>query len=172
MAGHSKWENIKRKKAVVDAKRGKEFTKLSKNITVAARQGGTDPDTNASLRLAIQKAKDANMPKDKIEKAIKKVEAGAEGMEEVGYEFYGPGGVAVIVNCLTDNKNRTAAEVKTVIGKNGYSLGAQGSAGYIFNGGEPTFKTPLSDKDSESLQKVLDDLEELDDVTDIVHNAE
>lgn len=170
MAGHSKWENIKRKKAVVDAKRGKEFTKLSKNITVAAKQGGVDPDANASLRLAIQKAKEANMPKDKIEKALKKAEGGVEGMEEINYEFYGPGGVACIVTCTTDNKNRTHSEVRLILSNNNIELANPGSAAYIFAGEEPSFKIALNESDAQKLEKIVDELEELDEFDDIVTN--
>jgi len=172
MSGHSKWENIKRKKAVVDAKRGKEFTKLSRNITVAAKQGGVDPDSNASLRLAIQKAKEANMPKDKIAKAIKKAKGGAEGLEEITYEFYGPGGVACIVSCTTDNKNRTHSDVRLVLSNNNTELANPGSASYIFSGGVPSFTVKLSSEDQAKLDKIIEELKEIDEFDEVKSNAE
>lgn len=135
MAGHSKWKNIQRRKNAQDAKRGKIFMKLAKELYVAAKQGGGDPDSNPSLRLAIDKAKAANMPNDNIERAIKKA-AGAQGgenYEEITYEGYGPGGVAIMVKCLTDNKNRTATSVRTAFNKNGGSLGESGCVSYMFD---------------------------------------
>ncbi len=135
MAGHSKWKNIQRRKNAQDAKRGKIFMKLAKEIYVAAKQGGVDPDANPGLRLAIDKAKAANMPNDNIERAIKKA-AGAQGgenYEEITYEGYGPGGVAIMVKCLTDNKNRTATNVRTGFNKNGGSLGETGCVSYMFD---------------------------------------
>src|SRR5437879_1536687 len=122
MSGHSKWASIKHKKAVVDARRGQQFTKLARAITVAARDGGGDPDANATLAQAIQKARDASMPKDNIERAIAKgtgAGADANAIESVVYEGYGPGGVAVLVDALTDNRNRTGAEIRHLFGKHG-----------------------------------------------------
>jgi|SRR5579875_589330 len=135
MSGHSKWHSIKHKKAVVDARRGQQFTKLARAITVAAREGGGDPDGNPALALAIQKARDASMPKDNIERAIAKgtgegVEA--ERIETVLYEGYGPGGVALLIEALTDNRNRTGAEVRHLLSKYGGSLGEPGSVSYLF----------------------------------------
>jgi len=135
MAGHSKWASIKHKKAVVDSRRGKLFTKLGRAITVAAREGGGDPDGNPSLALAIQKARDASMPKDNIERAIARGTgegADASAIEAVLYEGYGPGGVALLIEALTDNRNRTGAEVRHALTKHGGSLGEPGSVAYLF----------------------------------------
>ncbi|TCT27112.1 YebC/PmpR family DNA-binding regulatory protein [Melghiribacillus thermohalophilus] len=135
MAGHSKWHNIKRRKNAQDAKRGKIFMKLAKEIYVAAKQGGGDPDTNPTLRLAIDKAKSNNMPNDNIERAIKKATGNLEQIDyhEITYEGYGPGGVAVMVKALTDNKNRTASEVRHAFSKNGGNLGEGGCVSYMFD---------------------------------------
>ena len=136
MSGHSKWHSIKHKKAVVDARRGQQFTKLARAITVAAREGGGDPDGNPSLALAIQKARDASMPKDNIERAIAKgtgAAADAEQIETVLYEGYGPGGVALLIEALTDNRNRTGAEIRHAFSKHGGSLGEPGSVSYLFD---------------------------------------
>jgi YebC/PmpR family DNA-binding regulatory protein len=134
MAGHSKWANIKHKKAAQDAKRGKAFTRLIKEITVAAKLGGPDPDMNPRLRLAIDKAYDANMPKDNVERAIKRGNGELEGVdyEEIRYEGYGIGGAAVMVDCLTDNRVRTVADVRYAFGKNGGNLGSEGSVAFLF----------------------------------------
>ena len=134
MSGHSKWATIKHKKGALDAKRGQKFTKLIKEITVAAKMGGPDPDSNASLRTAILKAKAENMPKDNIDRAIKKGsgELGASTYYELTYEGYAPGGVAIIIDTLTDNKNRTAADVRSTLTKMGGSLGATGCVSYMF----------------------------------------
>ena len=134
MSGHSKWATIKHKKGALDAKRGQKFTKLIKEITVAAKMGGADPDSNASLRTAILKAKAENMPKDNIDRAIKKGsgELGASTYYELTYEGYAPGGVAIIIDTLTDNKNRTAADVRSTLTKLGGSLGATGCVSYMF----------------------------------------
>ncbi len=134
MSGHSKWSTIKHKKAAQDAKRGKIFTKLIKEITVAARLGGGDPAANPRLRAAIESAKAANMPKNNIERAIKKGTGELEGVsyEEVTYEGYGPGGVAVLVETITDNRQRTVAEVRHIFAKRGGSLGEPGSVAWIF----------------------------------------
>ncbi|MBN2031828.1 MAG: YebC/PmpR family DNA-binding transcriptional regulator [Deltaproteobacteria bacterium] len=134
MSGHSKWASIKHKKGAMDAKRGKIFTKLIREISVAARVGGGDVTGNARLRSAIQAAKAENMPKDNIERAIKKGTGELEGAsyEEVNYEAYGPGGVAVLIECLTDNKNRTVADLKHVFDRHGGSLGSPGCVGWIF----------------------------------------
>ena len=136
MAGHSKWAGIKHKKAIVDARRGKLFTKLARAITVAAKDGGGDVDGNPALALAVQKARDASMPKDNIERAIAKGTgegADAEALEAVMYEGYGPGGVAVLVEALTDNRNRTGADMRHIFGKNGGNLGEPGSVAYLFD---------------------------------------
>ena|SRR5512145_540968 len=135
MSGHSKWSTIKRKKGAIDAKRGKIFTKLIKEITLAARLGGSDVEGNARLRQAVMAAKEENMPKDNIERAIKKGAGGAEGganYEEITYEGYGPGGAAVIVEIMTDNKNRTVAEIRHIFSKHGGNLGENGCVAWIF----------------------------------------
>ncbi len=134
MAGHSKWANIKHKKAAVDAKRGKLFTKLIKEITVAARLGGGDINSNSRLRAVIEKAKAANMPKDKIETAIKRGTGELEGVnyEDATYEGYGPAGVALLIKAVTDNKNRTTAELRHLLSKHGGNLGEPGCVAWIF----------------------------------------
>lgn len=133
MSGHSKWANIKHRKGAQDAKRGKIFTKLIKEISVATREGGPDPDTNPRLRLAVQNAKGQNMPKDNIERAIKKASgADSENYTEYTYEGYGPHGVAIIVECLTDNQNRTVSNIRSIFSKSGGSLGTNGSVDYMF----------------------------------------
>ncbi|MBN2689314.1 MAG: YebC/PmpR family DNA-binding transcriptional regulator [Gammaproteobacteria bacterium] len=150
MAGHSKWANIKHRKARQDAKRGKVFTKLIRAITVAARAGGDDLSSNSTLRLAIDKALAENMPRDTIDRAIKRGAGGAEGanVSESFYEGYGPAGVAILVECLTDNKNRTVSEVRHAFTKAGGNLGTDGSVAYLFTKkGVFTFP-PESDEDS------------------------
>ncbi len=134
MSGHSKWATIKRKKGAADAKRGKIFTKLIKEITIAARQGGGDANGNPRLRLAIDNAKAANMPADNIERAIKKATGELEGVSftELMYEGYGPGGIAILVEVATDNKNRTVAEVRHIFSKIGGSMGESGSVAWMF----------------------------------------
>ena len=135
MAGHSKWANIQHRKGAQDKKRGKLFTKLIREITVAAKMGGGDPDANPRLRLAIDKAKAQSMPKDNIERAVKRGSGETDGADyqEIRYEGYGPGGTAVMVDCLTDNRNRTVAEVRHAFTKYGGNLGADGSVNYLFN---------------------------------------
>jgi YebC/PmpR family DNA-binding regulatory protein len=135
MAGHSKWANIQHRKKAVDAKRGKIFTRVNRELTVAAREGGSDPDANPRLRLAIQKANAANMPKDTIERTIKKATGELEGVsyEEIRYEGYAQGGVAVMIETLTDNRNRTVAEVRHAFSKHGGNLGTDGSVAYLFD---------------------------------------
>ena len=135
MSGHSKWHSIKHKKAVVDARRGQQFTKLARAITVAAKEGGGDPDGNPALALAIQKARDASMPKDNIERAIGKGTGegvDADRIETVVYEGYGPGGVALLIEALTDNRNRTGADIRHLLAKHGGNLGEPGSVSYLF----------------------------------------
>ncbi len=134
MSGHSKWSTIKHKKAALDSKRGKIFTKIIKEITVAAKAAGGDPNTNPRLRLAISNAKAANMPADNVDRAVKKGTGELEGVsyEEVTYEGYGAGGVAVLVHCLTDNKNRTAAEIRSIFTKKNGNMGGAGSVAWQF----------------------------------------
>jgi YebC/PmpR family DNA-binding regulatory protein len=135
MAGHSKWANIQHRKKAVDAKRGKIFTRVNRELSVAARDGGSDPDSNPRLRLAIEKANAANMPKDTIERTIKKAAGELEGVsyEEIRYEGYAQGGVAVMIDTMTDNRNRTVAEVRHAFSKHGGNLGTDGSVSYLFN---------------------------------------
>lgn len=135
MSGHSKWSSIKHRKGAADAKRGKLFSKLSRAIIVAAREGGPDPDANAALATAIQKARDNSMPKDNIERALARgsgATADGEAFESVAYEGYGPGGVAVFVDVLTDNRNRAAAEIRHVFAKNDGNLGTSGTVAWLF----------------------------------------
>ena len=134
MSGHSKWASIKHKKGAIDAKRGKAFTRLIKEISVAARMGGGDPIGNPRLRQAITAARAENMPKDNIERAIKKGTGELEGVsyEEVSYEAYGPGGVALLIDCLTDNKNRTVADLKYIFDRHGGNIGSPGCVSWIF----------------------------------------
>lgn len=135
MAGHSKWAQIKRKKAVTDARRGQLWTKLLKEVTVAARMGGGDPAGNARLRTAVQDAKGSNVPNDNIDRAIKRGTGELEGVsyDEIVYEGYGPGGVAILVETLTDNRNRTVAELRHIFSKNGGNLGDSGCVAWMFS---------------------------------------
>lgn len=134
MSGHSKWSTIKRKKGAADAKRGKIFTKIIKEITIAAKEGGGDPETNARLRLAVQNAKGANMPKDNIERALKKATGSdAESYSETTFEGYGPCGIAVFLECLTDNNNRTVSAVRAAFNRHGGNLGTNGSLNFLFD---------------------------------------
>jgi YebC/PmpR family DNA-binding regulatory protein len=135
MSGHSKWSQIKRQKGVADARRGQLFTKLGREITVAAREGGADPDANARLRLAVQKAREANMPMDTIERAIKRGAGGGEGaaLDEVTYEGYGPGGAAILVEAMTDNRNRSVAEIRNALSRGGGNLGEAGCVAWLFD---------------------------------------
>ena len=238
MSGHSKWANIKHRKAANDKKRGKVWTKLIREVTVAAREGGGDPDANPRLRLAMDKAFGANMPRDTVDRAIKRGAGGDEGesYDEIRYEGYGPGGTAVMVDCMTDNRNRTAAEVRHGFTKHGGNLGTDGSVSYLFSKqgvisfqpgtdedavmevalesgaedvvanddgsldvittpedfaavkqalteagfdtevAEVTFnastQTELDQETAEKLLKMVDALEDLDDVQDVYHNAD
>jgi len=149
MAGHSKWANIKHKKAATDAKRGKIFTRLIKEITVAAKMGGGDISCNPRLRLAVDKAYENNMPKDNVERAIKRGTGDLEGVsyEELRYEGYGPAGVAVMVDCLTDNKTRTVADVRHAFSKHGGNLGTDGSVAFLFKHCGQMLFAPGTDED-------------------------
>jgi YebC/PmpR family DNA-binding regulatory protein len=135
MSGHSKWSQIKRQKGAADARRGQLFTKLGREITVAAREGGADPDGNARLRLAVQKAREANMPMDTIERAIKRGAGSGEGavLDEVTYEGYGPGGAAILVEVMTDNRNRAVADVRNAFSRGGGNLGESGCVAWLFD---------------------------------------
>jgi YebC/PmpR family DNA-binding regulatory protein len=175
MSGHSKWHNIKRKKGAEDQKRSQLFSKTSRLIMVAARKGGGDPDANPALRLAIQKAKDARMPKDNIDRAIKKGtgELTGENFQETVYEGYGPHGGAFLLHCLTDNPNRTVSEIRNIFSRYDGSLGAKGSTSYIFNSQnmEPTFGVNIdSELQANKIDEMIDALEDHDDVQDIYHN--
>src|SRR3990172_1777043 len=134
MGGHSHWSTIKRQKGASDAKRGAIFTKLSREITVAAREGGGDPDMNPRLRLAVEKAREANMPADTIKRAIERGVGGGEGatLQEITFEGYGPGGVAILIQTLTDNRNRTVSDVRTTLARGGGNLGESGSVAWQF----------------------------------------
>ena len=150
MAGHSKWANIKHKKAANDKKRGKIWSKLIREVTVAAREGGGDPDSNPRLRLAVDKATSANMPKDTVKRAIERGSGGGDGenYDEIRYEGYGPGGTAVIVDCMTDNRNRTASEVRHAFSKHGGNLGTDGSVSYLFRKQGIISYAPGTDEDA------------------------
>lgn len=154
MAGHSKWKQIKRQKGVTDAKRGQVFTKIAREITVAARLGVPDPDANFRLRIAIQKARAENMPNENIKRALERAgsDSGGDNFDEIYYEGYGPSGMAVMVKALTDNRNRTVGEVRFVFSRAGGSLGESGSVGYLFDQiGLITVKTNGADIDELSL---------------------
>lgn len=155
MSGHSKWSTIKHKKGAADAKRGKIFTKLIKEITIAARMGGGDPDANPRLRSAVNAAKAQNMPKDNLERAIKKGTGELEGVqyEEMSYEGYGPGGVAVLVECLSDNKNRTIADVRYIFSKAGGNIGTDGCVSWMFDK-KGLIIVEKSESDEETLMEV------------------
>jgi YebC/PmpR family DNA-binding regulatory protein len=151
MSGHSKWSTIKRKKGAADAKRSKIFSRLVKEIQVAVREGGADPEGNPRLRLALQNAKGANMPKDNIERAIKKGEGESDALQEVTYEGYAPHGVAVIVECLTDNHNRTVGNIRAIFNKRGGSLGTNGSLSFLFDR-KGVITVPKNDMDPDEFQ--------------------
>lgn len=175
MSGHSKWSSIKHKKAVVDAKRGKEFGKLAHLITVESRLAGGDPST-PSLKAVIDKAKAANMPKDNIERAIQKGVGGDGGtMDAITYELYGPAGVAILVDTLTDNRNRTVQELKHLVATLGYQLAEPGAASWAFEkeGGEmkATTTTSVTGEDEEKLSSLIDAIEEHTDVQQVYTNA-
>ena len=160
MAGHSKWKNIQGRKNAQDAKRGKIFQKLSREIFIAAKNGGEDVATNPALRLAVDKARAANMPNDNVERAIKKATSSTDGANyaEITYEGYGPGGVAILVETLTDNRNRTATNVRVAFNKNGGSLGETGSVNYLFDrkGYLAIERAHSSLTEEELFEKVLD----------------
>jgi YebC/PmpR family DNA-binding regulatory protein len=183
MSGHSKWATTKHKKAAIDAKRGKLFAKLIKNIEVAARTGGGDPTGNPTLYDAIQKAKKSSVPNDNIDRAVKRgsgAEAGGADWQTITYEGYAPGGVAVLIECLTDNRNRAAAEVRTALSRNGGSLADPGSVAYLFNrkGVVAVPKTAADDEDSllevvleagaEEVNDLGDTFEVISEATDVV----
>ena len=178
MSGHSKWSTIKRQKGKTDAERGKIFTKIGRELAVAVKQGGSDPNSNSRLRDAVAKAKAANMPNDNIARSIKKAsgELGSINYEEYVYEGYGAGGVAVIAETLTDNKNRTAGEVRCIFDKNGGSLGTTGCVSYVFEGKgadrKPIMQVSLEGDNLARFWKLIDALEDNDDVQNVYHNLE
>jgi len=175
MSGHSKWHNIKRKKGLEDQKRSKWFSKVSRLIIVAAKHGGGDPDANPSLRLAILKAKEARMPKENIDRAIKKGtgELGGESFQETVYEGFGPFGGAFLVSCLTDNINRTVSDVRSIFSRFGGSMGDKGSTSYIFNTADkaPLYTVDVNSEDQATkVDDMMDELEDLEDVQEVSHN--
>ena len=177
MAGHSKWANIRFRKGAQDAKRGKLFTKLIREITVAARVGGGDADANPRLRTAIDKAMSQNMTKDTVERAIKRGIGEIDGAqyEEIRYEGYGPAGVAVMVPCTTDNKNRTVAEVRHTFAKHGGNLGTEGSVGYLFNKIGVITYDPSSQEDTilnQALEAGAEDVVASDDAIEVITTPE
>jgi len=177
MSGHSKWANIKRKKEVTDAKKSKIFSKMSKLLSVSARDGGGDPDSNPKLRMIVEKAKEERMPKENIERAIAKGSGagGANEFLEVTYEGFGPNGEAFYIRGLTDNINRTVSEIRNIFSKHNGSLGGQGSTVYIFQPDpeNPLFSTKIDDlKLAEKLESLLEDLDDHDDVQDVFVNFE
>ena len=182
MSGHSKWASTKHKKAVVDAKRGKMFAKLSKNIEVAARMGGGDPSGNPTLYDAIQKAKKSSVPNDNIDRAVKRgsgAEAGGADYQTIMYEGYGPNGVALLIECLTDNKNRAAMEVRTAMTRNGGSLADPGSVSYLFSRKGvvivPQQQEPRTVSEDDVLEATLDagaeEVNELGDAFEVISEA-
>ena len=178
MSGHSKWSTIKHKKGAADAKRGKIFTKVIKEITVAARIGGGDVDGNPRLRLAVQKAKEVNMPQENVTRAIKKGTGELEGVqyEEISYEGYGPGGVAIFMEVMTDNKNRTVGELRATLGKNGGNMGENGCVAWIFEQ-KGLITVQLSDNSEEELLELIieaggDDMQTVEDYYEITSSVE
>lgn len=178
MSGHNKWAQIKHKKAITDAKKSKIFSKLVRFITVEAKlAGGKD---SPGLRAAIEKAKKVNMPAENIERAIKKASEPSAQMESITYEAYGPGGAGIIIEALTDSRNRTAQDIKHILSKNGFALAGVGSVTWAFQKEitpegliwKPTSTIPLSDEDLALLDKLVDELEENDDVQEVYTNAE
>ena len=178
MSGHNKWAQIKHKKAITDSKKSKIFSKLVRFISVEAKlSGGKD---SPGLRAAIEKAKKVNMPAENIERAIKKASDGGAHMDAITYETYGPGGVGIIIETLTDSKNRTAQDIKHILTKNGFLLGSIGSVTWGFKKEKsseglvwtPNMFVPVSDQDLELLDKLVEELEENDDVQDVYTNAE
>ena len=168
MSGHSKWAGIKHKKAVVDARRGQVFTKVSRELSVAAREGGPDPTSNFRLRLAMQKAREVNMPADNIDRAIQRGAGGKDGvqLEEVRYEGYGPHGIAVMADTLTDNRNRTVAAIRNVFTRNGGSLGEANSVGWMFTQ-QGVIRLAANGRDPEELALELLDVIDVGDDGDI-----
>lgn len=151
MSGHNKWSTIKRKKGAADAKRSKMFSRISKEITIAVKEGGTDADSNPRLRLAIQNAKGVNMPKDNINRAISKADSDEANFQEITFEGYATGGIAIFVECLSDNNNRTVSNIRSIFNKKGGSLGTNGSLSFLFDR-KGVFTIPKSDIDLEEFE--------------------
>lgn len=178
MSGHSRWSKVKHIKAIEDVRKGKIFSKMARMITVAAREKGGNPETNPKLRLAIEQAKELNVPKENIERAIKRGLGQLEGtrIEEATYEAYGPGGVAMIIETITDNKNRTLAEIKHILSEHQAKLAQAGSVKYLFEqkNSDWTPKYPISvdQKTKEQLFKLFEALDEQEDVQEIYSNLE
>jgi len=177
MSGHSHWSSIKHKKGATDIKRGKIFSKISRLINIAAREKGGDPESNPKLRVAISKAKEANMPKDNIERAIKKGTGQIEGakMEEISYEAYGPAGIALVIGVITDNKNRALSEIKHILSRFDGKMAETGSVKYLFDRkGEkwiPKYPIEITDEKTNSqLEKLFNALDENDDTQEIYSN--
>jgi YebC/PmpR family DNA-binding regulatory protein len=178
MSGHSKWSTIKRKKAATDAARGKSFTKVIKEITISARDGGGDPEANPRLRLAIQNAKSVNMPQDNITRAIKKGTGDLEGVkyEEVNYEAYAPHGIALLIECVTDNRNRTVADLRHLLSKYNGNLGENGSVAWMFERKGAITIEKAGHTEEELMETILDagaeDLKEEDDYFEVICSKE
>ncbi|OHA13109.1 MAG: hypothetical protein A2909_01400 [Candidatus Tagabacteria bacterium RIFCSPLOWO2_01_FULL_39_11] len=178
MSGHSKWSQIKHKKAETDEKRGKLFSKISRLISVSTKEGGTDPTANPKLKLAIEKAKEVNMPYDNIEKAIKKGSGMAEkgGLEEITYEAYGPSGAAIIIETVTNNKNRTVNEIKHILSQFDAKISTSGSALWAFEKKDDKWQSKhqiheISENDKIKLKNLLEALENHDDVQNVITNS-
>lgn len=176
MAGHNKWSKIKRQKEKTDAQKSKVFGKMVRLITVEAKKAGGNI-SSPGLKAAIEKAKSFNVPNDNIERAIKKFSEGGAAMESITYEAYGPGGCAIVIEALTDNRNKAAQEIKHILSKNGYALAGMGAATWAFTRTpdmewEAQTTVPISEEDSEKLSLLIDELEENDEVQDVYTNAE
>lgn len=177
MSGHNKWSKIKNKKAVTDARKGKIYTKMAKVIAIEVKKANGDVNS-AGVQSAVKKAREYNVPNDNIERALKKgADTNAAVMESITYEAYGPGGVALIIEALTDNRNKAAGEVKHILSSNGSALAAVGSAAWAFNkdieqGYVPNMMVPISEEDGLKLDKLIEDLEDNDEVQEVYTNAE
>lgn len=175
MSGHSKWSKIKHQKGAADVKKGRIFSQLSKLITIAVREGKSgNPDENPRLRMILEKARESNLPKDNVRRAIDRgLGKGSEGsLSDVTVEGYGPGGVAIMVNALTDNQNRTKSEIRQIFDRRGGSTGEPGSVAYIFAAGAPSYTLPVAGPAAETVKNLLEELEDHDDVESVLHNAQ
>jgi len=175
MSGHSKWSKIKHQKGVADVKKGRIFSQLSKLITIAVREGKSgNQDENPRLRMILEKAREANLPKENVRRAIDRgLGKGSEGsLAQVTIEGYGPGGVAIMAKAMTDNQNRTRSEIRQILERRGGSTGEPGSVGYIFSAGSPSYTIPVSGPDAVTVKNLLDELENHDDVEMVLHNAQ